>query len=160
MNITLLEIVRILLNVKVVYVLIGLIVIALTVVITHYIEKAIQKKKENNVKFAPLALLGSGVVWKMLIYVFAIAMIGATSFGLYQKIVQRNTSNTYTNQVSKCQEVTIDQRQISPEKKYLFRIELFGLDIHFINMTPKEPITLNNKITVTPKPIVKQGVKK
>jgi hypothetical protein len=161
-NLTLLDLARTILSVKLVYVLIGIVALVVVGFAIYGVVKLIQEQKErqNNLKFAPLAFLGSGVSLKLIIYVLAFAMIGATAFGLYRKITESSTTTNYKNEVSRVTgTVSIDQRQVAPEKKYLIRLELLGLDIHFFETTPKTVATIdNNKVIVTPAPVTPNPV--
>jgi hypothetical protein len=95
--------------------------------------------------------LGAGISWKLLIYVLAFAMIGATSYGLYRKITEKTTTTNYRNEVSRAQTVTIDQTQIVPEPRYVIRLQILGFDAHLISLAPKVTTTINNnKVEVTP----------
>lgn len=152
-NITVSEVLNTVLNIKVAYLLlgiVGLIIIGLAIYGVIKIIQNIQAKRTANLKIAPLAILGASISWKVIVYVLAFAIAGGTGYGIYKKLTEKTTSNTYTNVVAKAQEVKIDQRQIFPDKKYIFRFELLGIDIHFIDVTPKIPVIINNKVEVTP----------
>lgn len=145
------------LSVKVLYLLLGivaLVVIGLAIYGVVKIVQNIQAKRQANLKFAPLAVLGASISWKVILYVLVFAIASGTGIGIYKKLTQKAITTNYRNDVSKAQTVNIDQRQIFPDKKYLIRIELFGLDLHFYDVTPKEPVTIKNNVTTTPEVVI------
>jgi hypothetical protein len=143
------------LSVKVLYLLLGIVGLVVLGLAIYGVIKIIQNiQAKQALKFAPLAVLGASISWKVILYVLVFAIASGTGIGIYKKLTQKAITTNYRNDVSKAQTVNIDQRQIFPDKKYLIRIELFGLDLHFYDVTPKEPVTIKNNVTTTPEVVI------
>jgi hypothetical protein len=67
-------------------------------------------KKEQSLKFAPLALLAGGIPLKLIAYGILIALVGTVCFGLYKKITQTTYSSDYKNNIHNNQDVIVDER--------------------------------------------------
>ena len=101
--------------------------------------------------FGGFNVFAGAVQGKLIFY----AIIAAVAFGVYQKIIQPTVRTDYKNNI-KAETVYIDQKPILPEIKYAFRLQSFGLDIHFFRITPyPKTNTVNNLKADT---IVQNGV--
>jgi|GEM_PF-6219680 len=91
--------------------------------------------------FGGFNIFAGAVQGKLIFY----AIIIAVAFGVYQKIIQPTVRTDYKNQIT-AENVQIDQRPILPEVKYLFRVEILGLDIHFWRRTSNPSTKTTNNI--------------
>ena len=100
----------------------------------------------------------SGQVQGKLIYYGILLLIaGAVAFGIYTKMTQATYRTDYKNQI-KAETVNIDQRPILPEVRYLLRVEILGLDIHFWRTTTRPIVTINNDTTEAKTTVVQAGI--
>ncbi len=91
--------------------------------------------------FGGFNIFAGAVQGKLIFY----AIILAVAFGVYQKIIQPTVRTDYKNNI-KAETVYIDQKPILPEIKYAFRIQTFGLDIHFFRITPYPKTNTKNDV--------------
>jgi hypothetical protein len=101
--------------------------------------------------FGGFNIFAGGVQGKLIYFtIFAIL-----AFGLYHQLTRStlNYDTDYRNSIRNCDTVNVDQRVQTPEKKYLFRLQILGLDAHFfeVGASATKVVVNNQKITTTPK---------
>jgi hypothetical protein len=87
---------------------------------------------------------------KLIYYAIIFAIGAAIALGIYAKFTQStyDYNTSYKNNIHDNGNVTIDQRVNEPEKKYLFRLSLLGLDVKFLELgSVKSTVTTTNKAT-------------
>jgi len=149
-----------LLGMKFIWIIVIVAVVVILITLIHNISSG----AFSLAKFAGGFNIFSGPVQGKLIYYAIIFAIGAAiALGIYAKFTQStyDYNTSYKNNIHDNGNVTIDQRVNEPEKKYLFRLGLLGLDIKFLELGVAKSTTVidNSKVKPTTPPVGSATVK-
>lgn len=110
------------------------ILIGLGILFVFFLIKNIFNGSFSIAKFFGGFNVFSGSGQGKLIYYFVIfSIVAAVALGIYHKFVQTTFTydTSYKNDIHGNENVSISQNVNEPQKNYLIRLQLLGLDLHF-----------------------------